>query len=124
MRSILLPLFALLTAAVAYSGPARCGCGENCDCGENCRCEKIADKPAAAETGHALKGVVVNVLAERGQVIVKHEEIPGVMRAMTMGFNVDEATLKAAAKGAAVSGTMVRRDGKYWLIDATFTPAE
>jgi Cu/Ag efflux protein CusF len=49
--------------------------------------------------------------------MVKHEAIPGYMPAMTMLFKVDAATLQAAAKGQAITGTLVERDGEFWLED-------
>jgi Cu/Ag efflux protein CusF len=48
--------------------------------------------------------------------MVKHEEIPGFMRAMTMMFKVDAATLKSAKKGDAVTGMMSRR-GDDWVLE-------
>lgn len=81
-----------------------------------------ADKPAAetksadAIKRHPLKGVVTGILAEKSSLIVKHEEIPGVMRAMTMAFKVDEATLKAAKEGQAITG-MMSRQGNAWVLE-------
>ncbi len=47
--------------------------------------------PAAGEgKPYPLKGVVVSVDAAAGKVIVRHEEIPGYMDAMTMPFSVAE----------------------------------
>ena len=58
-----------------------------------------APKPAApaggAEKPYPLKGVVVSVDAEASKVIVRHEEIPGYMDAMTMPFNVAETKMLA-----------------------------
>lgn len=65
---------------------------------------------------HALKGVVTRILAERSALMVKHEEIPGVMRAMTMMFKVDAATLKAAKEGQALTGLMSRQNGE-WILE-------
>lgn len=66
---------------------------------------------------HALKGVVVEIMAERSALLVKHEEIPGVMAAMTMLLKVDEAGLKAAKKGDAITGMLVRKTDGWWLED-------
>jgi protein SCO1 len=51
-----------------------------------------APKPAA-EKPYPLKGVVVSVDPAAGQVIVRHDDIPGYMDAMTMPFKVAEATM-------------------------------
>ena len=68
---------------------------------------------------HPLKGVVVNVLAEKSALLVKHEEIPGVMKAMTMLLKVDANTLKssAAKKDTAITGLLVRKSDGWWLED-------
>ena len=76
-------------------------------------------KPAAkndAVKRHPLRGVVTAVDAERSTLMVKHEEIPGVMRAMTMAFKVDAKTLAAVKKGDAVTGLMSRQ-GKDWVLE-------
>lgn len=81
-----------------------------------------ADKPAAdaksaeAIKRHPLKGVVTGIMADKSSLLVKHEEIPGVMRAMTMMFKVDEATLKAAKEGQAITGLMSRQ-GNAWVLE-------
>lgn len=68
---------------------------------------------------HPLKGVVIDVLAGKSALLVKHEEIPGVMKAMTMLLTVDAPTLKspAATKGTAITGQLVRKAGDWWLED-------
>lgn len=65
---------------------------------------------------HPLRGVVTAVDAERSTLMVKHEEIPGVMRAMTMAFKVDGKTLAAVKKGDAITGLMSRQ-GKDWVLE-------
>ena len=42
-----------------------------------------AEAPAAPKR-HPLRGVITSVLTEKSAFMVRHEEIPGVMRAMTM----------------------------------------
>lgn len=76
------------------------------------------EKPAA---GHPLKGVVVKVVVERSALLVKHEEIPGVMKAMTMLLKVDAATLASAAAkpDTAITGTLVKKADGWWLLDVT-----
>jgi Cu/Ag efflux protein CusF len=65
---------------------------------------------------HPLRGVITSVMAEQSAFMVKHEEIPGVMRAMTMMFKVDAATLKAFKPGDTITGLMSRR-GRDWLLE-------
>ena len=70
---------------------------------------------ASAPTGHPLKGVIVEVVAEKKALLVKHEEIPGVMRAMTMLLKVDAPTLAAAQKGQAITATLLKKSDGWWL---------
>src|SRR5687768_15685344 len=77
----------------------------------------VAATAAEMAKRHPLKGVITNVLADQSALMVKHEEIPGVMRAMTMMFKVDAATLKAVKKGDAITGLMTREDGEWKLYD-------
>jgi Cu/Ag efflux protein CusF len=128
----LLALLALLPAALfAQDQPAdpsrNCGCA-CCKGEEVCCCQ--AGKAAGAEAKPAdsprypLTGVVKDVLTAKGALLVKHEAIPGYMKAMTMMFKVDAATLQAATPGQAITGTLVKRDGEFWLEDVTAVPAK
>ncbi len=76
---------------------------------------KSAEKADAVKR-HPLRGVVTAVDAERSTLMVKHEEIPGVMRAMTMAFKVDAKALAAVKKGDAITGLMFRQ-GKDWVLE-------
>ncbi len=76
---------------------------------------KPAEKSETA-VRHALRGVIVSVNAELSTFSVKHEEIPGVMRAMTMPFKVDAATFKAFKTGDAITGQMSRQ-GRNWVLE-------
>jgi Cu/Ag efflux protein CusF len=108
------------SAAVAAEGK-NCGC----DCckdrpqGVACCCHEPEPAAAAKTTDaikrHALKGVITSVLADRSALMVKHEEIPGVMRAMTMMFKVDAATLQSVQKGQTITGLMSRQSGNWVL---------
>jgi len=91
---------------------------------ESCACDCCDEKPAAvvsshegkdAPKRHPLKGVVVDVGAKESALLVKHEEIPGVMKAMTMLLKVDQAALASAKKGDAVTGLLVRKADGWWL---------
>lgn len=70
-----------------------------------------------APTGHPLHGVIVAVLPEKSALLVKHEEIPGVMSAMTMLLKVDAATLASAKKDQAITATLVKQADGWWLRD-------
>lgn len=66
-------------------------------------------------SGHPLRGVVVATLPEKSALLVKHEEIPGVMRAMTMLLKVDESTLASARKDQTITATLVKKADGWWL---------
>jgi protein SCO1/2 len=54
-------------------------------------CRKpVTEKPAGLEKPYPLKGVVVSVDRAGGKVTVKHDEVPGYMKGMTMPFAVGE----------------------------------
>ena len=74
-----------------------------------------AAKKTAAPKRYPLRGVITAVQADRSALMVKHEEIPGVMRAMTMLFKVDAATLKSVQKGQTITG-MMSREGTDWVL--------
>ena len=77
--------------------------------------EKSAET-APATKRHALRGVIVAIDAEKSALRIKHEEIPGVMRAMTMQFRVGANALKAAQVGATITGLMSRQPD-HWLLE-------
>ena len=76
---------------------------------------KPAEK-ADAIPRHPLRGVITAIVADQSALRVKHEEVPGVMHAMTMQFKVDAATLKAAKVGDAITGLMSRQ-GNTWVLE-------
>jgi Cu/Ag efflux protein CusF len=82
-----------------------------------------ANAPATPKK-HALRGVITGIMADRSALLVKHEAIPGVMRAMTMMFRVDAATLAAAKEGQAITGLMSRQGDAWVLEDVQPAPAK
>lgn len=64
---------------------------------------------------HPLRGVITAVHPDRAAIMVKHEEIPGVMRAMTMLFRVDDRTLATVKQGQAITAQMSRVADEWWL---------
>ena len=133
----LLALFALtlatlapLTLRAAAEKPTAKNCGCACCKGKAVCCCNTDDATPAATAAeskiehpvskipqrYALRGVVVAVDADKSALRVKHEEIPGFMRAMTMQFKVDAPTLAAAKVGAALTGQMSRQ-GKDWVLE-------
>jgi len=65
------------------------------------------------------RGVVEDVLAERYEVLVAHEEIPGLMPAMTMSFGVRNPELIRRLKPGQIIDFMLEvDDGRYAIIAA------
>jgi Cu/Ag efflux protein CusF len=81
-----------------------------------------ADAPATSPKSHPLRGVITSVQEERSAIMVKHEEIPGVMRAMTMLFHLDATTLKKVKKGQTITAMLSRRGDEWWLDDVKVVP--
>ncbi len=84
-----------------------------------CSCCVITPTATTSETPvvHPVKGVIVNILPERSALLVKHEEIPDFMKAMTMMFKVDADTLKSVKKGQAITGNLIKKADGFWLED-------
>lgn len=113
---------ALASLALLSAARAECSC-----------CALPASSPAATEAvttaattapapvGHPLRGVIVEVLPEKSALLVAHEEIPGVMRTMTMLLKVNATDLAAAPKGATITATLVKKPDGWWL--EAVTPA-
>ncbi len=74
-----------------------------------------------AETGHALRGEVTRVLEDRKLVMVRHEEIPDFMKAMTMAFTVPEADWPKLTPGTFLTATMYGSRGRWRLEDIVIT---
>ena len=120
----LLPLLPLAVAALFAAQGKNCGCdcckdrpkGVACCCFEATPAAPVA---AAANDGikrHDLRGVVTNIYADRSALLVRHEEIPGFMKPMTMLFKVDAPTLQAARKGQTITARMSRQ-GNDWVLE-------
>lgn len=116
LSSLLLP--SLLTAAETTQ---HCGC-DCCQGAKICCCQPaaVAEQPAVpAEQpkAHPVKGVIMGLMPEKTALLVKHEEVPGVMRAMTMMFKVDPAVLERVKRMDAIQAKMQRRTDGWWLLD-------
>lgn len=118
MKISLLFLCALLIPALPATAKTATHCG--CECCKDrevccCNLEKVAEKPKPEPGSHPVKGVIMGLMPEKTALLVKHEEVPGVMRAMTMMFKVDPAVLAQVKKGDAISAHMARRTDGWWL---------
>lgn len=118
IRNTLLLLSAIggLTFGVS-SLSAHCGtCGVGDAAETKGSCPAYCEKECCAESGHALTGVVVSVNQDKRMVVVKHEDIPGVMGAMTMGFSVPEKfDLTSLEKGDQITARMMHSDNQFLI---------
>ncbi len=70
----------------------------------------------AGVTNYTARGVVREVRAAEGQVVIAHEEIPNFMGAMTMPFNVkDAAILTNVAAGEKIRFELHVSDSESWV---------
>lgn len=76
-------------------------------------CLPCDEEEANADRGYPIKGVVTKVMTDRKLILVKHEEIPGVMRAMTMAFKVEPQVFPSLIEGQELLGRIERR-GRDW----------
>jgi protein SCO1/2 len=71
---------------------------------------------------YQLRGQVLAVKADSNEILVKHEDIPGFMPAMTMPYVVkDAAILKDRAPGDVITATLMVAPGSAWLSAITKT---
>lgn len=67
---------------------------------------------------HEGRGTVEAVLADDGQLVVAHEDIEGLMPAMTMSFDVaDPALLEGLEPGQRIVFHLEAREGRYRILD-------
>jgi protein SCO1/2 len=76
--------------------------------------------PPAKE--YQLTGQILDVKPERKEVLVRHEDIPGFMPAMTMPYTVDDAgALAGKAPGDLITATLVVAETEAHLTNLTKT---
>jgi len=62
------------------------------------------------------RGVVRDVLEDERQVVIEHGDIPGLMPAMTMNFDVPDRSLLARLEPGQVVDFALRKQGRAWII--------
>ena len=74
---------------------------------------------ACGESGRRYEGTgrVEEVIAEEAQVVIAHDEIPGLMDAMTMSFDVSGELLAAVTAGDRVRFTLLVSQGGMRLVE-------
>lgn len=82
---------------------------------------KAAEKPGEPKS-YKLTGVVREINKETGQVMIRHEEIPGFMKAMTMPFDLKgQESLNELFVGDEVEGTLIVKSNDIELRDVVIT---
>ena len=77
-----------------------------------------AESTQAAPQSWTVRGIVRSVIPKLGAIFLTHESFPGLMDAMTMGFETDNPKLlDGLAPGDAVRFT-VRREGERLVLIA------
>lgn len=112
-RSLLLLLVLALPAVLPAADPA-----------PRKPCLPCAEEDKNAERGYPVKGRILGTDPERNQVLLKHEAIPGVMRAMTMPFNVDPAIIGGLKRDQVILGRIEKRGREWWLFNIRILGAE
>lgn len=104
----------LLTAWLVFAS-LMAGCGGGAD--------RAAEFEAGAEAKrYPITGVVRGANAQAGQITVAHEDIPGLMDAMTMSFAVKEGwAANVATPGDRLTGTLVVDGTRSWIEGTSLT---
>ncbi len=77
---------------------------------------------APEQRTYQLHGQVLAVKPESREILVKHDDIPGFMPAMTMPYTVkDEKLISERAPGDLIDATLVVSEGSAWLSAITKT---
>jgi protein SCO1/2 len=79
----------------------------------------LAGCPAPRGELHSGRGIVRDVSAEEKQVVIEHDDIEGVMPAMTMSFDVpDPAVLAKLERGQVIDFALRTGGGRYQIVGA------
>lgn len=75
--------------------------------------------PSSTDKVYDLRGTIMSIDKEKNTVMLDHEDIPGLMRAMKMSFPIEDAKLLTDLKeGDKVQGKIkARADGKNVISD-------
>lgn len=93
---------------ICLAGMLVAGCG---------RTGKTEGPAQSDEVRHALTGQIILVDAERGTLLVDHDEIPGYMPRMAMEFVVNRGDLANAREGMLIRGELVEGPNDTFLLE-------
>ena len=79
-------------------------------------CAQQAAKSTAATKTFQMHGEVMGVDTAGHTATIKHEDIPGFMSAMTMGYPVkDQADLAKMSVGEKITATVYQNGDEFWI---------
>jgi Cu/Ag efflux protein CusF len=70
---------------------------------------------AAAPARYPFRGVILGVYPDKGTLLIKHEDIPGLMKGMKMAFRVTPEVFKLVKEGDTITATLIVREDDFWL---------
>lgn len=68
-----------------------------------------------AEPGYPLTGEILEIIPEKNVLVVRHDEIPDYMPAMTMEFSVSAGDLANASVGQHIRARLIENEGTFSL---------
>ena len=112
----------LMLGLLATAGAVACGGGGGSTDGPPAGSPPAAAAPAGSTTApaaptHDIRGRIEAIGADRRTVTLDHEEIPGVMAAMKMDYQVHEpVVLEGLSVGDRVQGQIEVRPGDQYIV--------
>lgn len=75
-------------------------------------------KAPPPEKTYTMKGTVLSRNAGKNEVTIDHEEVPGVMSAMVMDYELRGAKVSSLPPdGTKITSTLHEQGGKFWVTD-------
>jgi protein SCO1/2 len=85
----------------------------------------IGCKSKAAQERYPFHGVIISIETRGHQALIKHDDVPGLMKGMTMPFNIrDEKVLASLKAGDIIQATLVKQEYESWLEDIKITGSD
>jgi len=81
-----------------------------------------ADTAPAADQAprYPFRGVILGIFPEKGTLLIKHEDVPGLMKGMKMAFRVaDQSVFAHLKEGETITATLIVREDDFWLENVT-----
>lgn len=72
---------------------------------------------ASAEKGYPLTGEILSVNTEENVLVVRHDDIPGLMPAMTMEFSASPGDVAVAKPGQRIRARLIRVEDGDWRLE-------